>query len=206
MISNFKILILVAFITFSNCNEELRFLHDNVDIVNDVNVSKDVGVSIHNKVNELKDSDDESFMKGGAGCYRAIDDKSCKNASSSSTCVTFANDYKTGSCARAGYPVECFLRYGVILNYKDQATCDQARKDAGFTTFKQGKDACSRITDNKYCRESTDQSACLEPIYNYKSGSCASHGFAVECTLRYGSILYYKKEAECKAARDKALH
>jgi hypothetical protein len=294
-IQNFKILILIAFITFSNVqSEELRFLNDNVDIVNDVNVSKDVGVSIHNKVNELKDSDKSDDLiynrSSAAGCYRVIDDKSCKNASSSSTCTLFAADYKTGSCERNGYSVACSLRYGIILMYKDNASCDGAQEKALHSTgtydssdvmnysrgsspdkcyriiddktckdaaessscvtfadsYKSGTcanngysvkcslkygiiinyknksecedarghalfssknvDRCHRITGDKYCKEDSEPRSCSEPIYNFKSGSCESNGFGVECALRYGSILYYKTKAECKAAQDKALH
>merc|ERR1712196_167163 len=41
---------------------------------------------------------------------------------------------------------------------------------------------------------------------SYTAGSCAAKGYVKRCELRYKMALWYKTDAECKAAQDKALH
>ena len=139
----------------------------------------------------------------GATCHRVIDDVSCKNSSEADTCEIFADSYKSGTCEDNGYSVACTLRYGIVENYKDAASCKAAQDKA---LHRRAAATCHMINDDGTCKNNTEASTCTTFPDSYKSGTCEANGYSVACKLRYGIVENYKDAASCKAAQDKALH
>merc|ERR1711981_308651 len=89
----------------------------------------------------------------------------------------------------------------MTLWYKTDADCKAAQDKA---LHRRAADTCFYTKDN-YCKQASGDS-CKTFKDSYKSGGCSGKGYAKECKLRYGMALWYKTDADCKAAQDKALH
>jgi len=119
-------------------------------------------------------------------CFYFADDKSyCKQADGTS-CKTFSDSYKTGDCKSQSYPVECKLRYGMALWYKDAASCKAAQDKA---LHRRMAATCHMINDDGTCKNNTEASTCTTFADSYKSGTCEANGYSVACKLRYDIVL-----------------
>merc|ERR1712086_1044305 len=79
--------------------------------------------------NQASSKTQQRRMAGG--CYLIHDGgETCKNASEASTCTTFSDTYKSGKCKDHGYGVACELRYSIVINYKTQKACTDAKDKA----------------------------------------------------------------------------
>ena len=79
--------------------------------------------------------------------------------------------------------------------------CCQGPMCPPSTRCRRAAKATCYYTRPGYCEQLSGES-CERFKDEYTAGSCAAKGYAKRCKLRYGIPLWYKTDAECKAAMD----